>query len=177
MMMQFELRSGLTTSTELNNCPSPSSSMILSHWRRPCPNLVLRVVGQVLIEVRQRVGVLAEVVVDDPQLVPRCRLPASEHVTRSMLAVPCMRRNLWLPHCMSCGAKSQPAFVAHTSRRTASLSAEAPCANSEFGRPKGVQAGDRTLNVQTCGELHHSRKQPLHKVHAQVVDPTILPRP
>ncbi len=37
--------------------------------------LVLRIVGQVLVQVGQRIGVLAEVVVDHPQLIAGRQLP------------------------------------------------------------------------------------------------------
>ncbi len=72
----------LTAAEMLSKLTQALNEWVLSRYLRSAQgqdykrHLVLRVVGQVLVQVGQRVGVLAEVVVDHPQLVARRQLPA-----------------------------------------------------------------------------------------------------
>ena len=77
------------------------------HGQREDGHLVLGIVGQVLVQVAQAVGVLAELVIHDAQLVTRCDLPAGSQGTQSCVACSMLHLALPVTHQQTSGASHQ----------------------------------------------------------------------
>ena len=63
----------------LGGVPAPGFAPEPLLWQAEYGHLVLGVVGQVLVQIRKRVGVLAQTVIYHPQLVPCRELPAHQY--------------------------------------------------------------------------------------------------